>query len=94
VTTLAPDIVAAILDETLPPDLTLLDLAVDRGGRSSFRLPRMRQRRFDQRREADGAVQISGSSVRIDLLFQPTTRAKDRRVATVATHQQSLSAIP
>ena len=28
-TTLAPDIVAAILDETLPPDLTLFDLAVD-----------------------------------------------------------------
>jgi hypothetical protein len=29
--------------------------------------------------------------VHIDLLFQTTTRAKDRRVAT---HQQSLSAIP
>ncbi|MGH8531609.1 MAG: LacI family transcriptional regulator [Gammaproteobacteria bacterium] len=28
-TTLAPDIVAAIVDETLPPDLTLFDLAVD-----------------------------------------------------------------
>ncbi len=28
-TTLAPDIVAAILDETLPPELTLFDLAVD-----------------------------------------------------------------
>lgn len=28
-TTLAPDIVAAIFDETLPPDLTLFDLAVD-----------------------------------------------------------------
>ena len=28
-TTLAPDIVAAILAETLPPDLTLFDLAVD-----------------------------------------------------------------
>lgn len=28
-TTLPPDIVAAILDETLPPDLTLFDLAVD-----------------------------------------------------------------
>jgi hypothetical protein len=28
-TTLAPDIVAAILDETLPEDLTLFDLAVD-----------------------------------------------------------------
>ncbi len=28
-TTLAPDIVEAILDETLPPDLTLFDLAVD-----------------------------------------------------------------
>jgi len=28
-TTLAPDIVVAILDETLPPDLTLCDLAVD-----------------------------------------------------------------
>lgn len=28
-TTLAPDIVAAILDETLPLDLTLFDLAVD-----------------------------------------------------------------
>ena len=28
-TILAPDIVAAILDETLPPDLTLLDLAVN-----------------------------------------------------------------
>ena len=28
-TTLAPDIVAVILDETLPPDLTLFDLAVD-----------------------------------------------------------------
>lgn len=27
--TLAPDIVAAILDESLPPDLTLFDLAVD-----------------------------------------------------------------
>ena len=27
-TTLAPDIVAAILDESLPPDLTLFDLAV------------------------------------------------------------------
>lgn len=29
-TALAPDIVAAILNETLPPDLTLFDLAVDR----------------------------------------------------------------
>jgi hypothetical protein len=29
-TTLAPGIVAAILDETLPPDLTLFALAVDR----------------------------------------------------------------
>jgi hypothetical protein len=28
-TTLAPDIVAAILDETLPPEATLFDLAVD-----------------------------------------------------------------
>ncbi len=28
-TSLAPDIVAAILDETLPSDLTLFDLAVD-----------------------------------------------------------------
>ena len=28
-TMLAPDIVAAILDETLPADLTLFDLAVD-----------------------------------------------------------------
>jgi hypothetical protein len=28
-TSLAPDIVAAILDETLPPNLTLFDLAVD-----------------------------------------------------------------
>ena len=28
-TTLAPEIVAAILDETVPPDLTLFDLAVD-----------------------------------------------------------------
>jgi hypothetical protein len=28
-TTLAPDIVAAILDETLPPEVTLFDLAVD-----------------------------------------------------------------
>ena len=28
-TTLAPDIVAAILDETLPPDVTMFDLAVD-----------------------------------------------------------------
>lgn len=28
-TTLAPDIVAAILDETLPPELTLFDFAVD-----------------------------------------------------------------
>lgn len=28
-TTLALDIVAAILDETLPPELTLFDLAVD-----------------------------------------------------------------
>jgi len=28
-TTLAPDIVAAILDDTLTPDLTLFDLAVD-----------------------------------------------------------------
>lgn len=28
-TTLAPDIVEAILDERLPPDLTLFDLAVD-----------------------------------------------------------------
>jgi hypothetical protein len=28
-TTLAPDIVATILDEALPPDLTLFDLAVD-----------------------------------------------------------------
>ena len=28
-TTLAPDIVAAILDEAVPPDLTLFDLAVD-----------------------------------------------------------------
>lgn len=27
--TLAPDIVAAILDETLPPDVTLFELAVD-----------------------------------------------------------------
>jgi hypothetical protein len=27
--TLAPDIVAAILDETLPPDLTLFEIAVD-----------------------------------------------------------------
>lgn len=27
--TLAPDIVAAILDETLPPEVTLFDLAVD-----------------------------------------------------------------
>jgi len=27
--TLAPDIVAAILDETLPADVTLFDLAVD-----------------------------------------------------------------
>lgn len=27
--TLAPDIVAAILDEALPPGLTLFDLAVD-----------------------------------------------------------------
>jgi hypothetical protein len=29
VTTLAPDIVAVILDKTLPPELTLFDLAVD-----------------------------------------------------------------
>lgn len=28
-TTLAPDVVAAILDETLPPNMTLFDLAVD-----------------------------------------------------------------
>ena len=28
-TTLAPDIVAAILDETLPPDVTLFEIAVD-----------------------------------------------------------------
>jgi len=28
-TALAPDIVAAILDEALPPDLTLFELAVD-----------------------------------------------------------------
>jgi hypothetical protein len=28
-TTLAPDIVAVILDETLPPNLTLVDFAVD-----------------------------------------------------------------
>jgi hypothetical protein len=28
-TTLAPDIVAAILDDTLPPEITLFDLAVD-----------------------------------------------------------------
>ena len=28
-TTLAPDIVAAILDEALPPDLTLFGLALD-----------------------------------------------------------------
>ncbi|MCI0564909.1 MAG: hypothetical protein MN733_41105, partial [Nitrososphaera sp.] len=28
-TTLAPDVVAAILDETLPPELTLLELTVD-----------------------------------------------------------------
>lgn len=28
-TTLAPDIVAAILDETLSPDLTLFELAVE-----------------------------------------------------------------
>ncbi len=28
-TTLAPKIVAAILDETVPPDVTLFDLAVD-----------------------------------------------------------------
>lgn len=28
-TTLAPDIVAAILDDKLPPHLTLFDLAVD-----------------------------------------------------------------
>lgn len=28
-TTLAPDIVAAILDETLPPEVTLFDIAVD-----------------------------------------------------------------
>jgi hypothetical protein len=28
-TTLAPHIVAAILDETMPPDLTLFELAVD-----------------------------------------------------------------
>jgi hypothetical protein len=28
-TTLAPDIVAAILDETLPPGMTLFNLAVD-----------------------------------------------------------------
>jgi hypothetical protein len=28
-TTLAPDIVAVILDDTLPPDLTLFDFAVD-----------------------------------------------------------------
>jgi hypothetical protein len=28
-TTLAPHIVAAILDETLPPEVTLFDLAVD-----------------------------------------------------------------
>ncbi len=28
-TVLAPDIVAAILDETLPPELTLFELAVD-----------------------------------------------------------------
>jgi hypothetical protein len=28
-TTLAPDIVTAILEETLPPDLTLFELAVD-----------------------------------------------------------------
>jgi hypothetical protein len=28
-TTLAPDIVAAVLDETLPPTLTLFDLAAD-----------------------------------------------------------------
>ena len=28
-TTLAPDIVAAILDESQPPDLILFDLAVD-----------------------------------------------------------------
>jgi hypothetical protein len=28
-TTLAPDIVAAIPDETLPPDLTLFGVAVD-----------------------------------------------------------------
>lgn len=36
-TTLAPDIVAAILDETLPPDVTLFHVAVDprRCGRSS-----------------------------------------------------------
>jgi hypothetical protein len=29
ITRLVPDIVAAILDETLPPDLTLFELAVD-----------------------------------------------------------------
>lgn len=28
-TTLAPDIVAAIFDETLPPELTLFELAVE-----------------------------------------------------------------
>jgi hypothetical protein len=28
-TTLAPDIVAAILDETLPPDVTLFELAAE-----------------------------------------------------------------
>ena len=28
-TALAPDIVAAILDETMPPEVTLFDLAVD-----------------------------------------------------------------
>ncbi len=40
-TTLAPDIVATVLNETLPPNLTLLDLAVDPQALSEVQTPRI-----------------------------------------------------